>query len=73
VARLMRENELPARRKKAFRLRTTLPGQGAVPNLIKELEPNAPDQIWASDITVQSPQNKRASLPFQRWTLCVFP
>jgi len=51
VARLMRENELAARRKKAFRPRTTLPGQGAAPNLIKELEPNAPDQVWASDIT----------------------
>src|ERR1700751_5787933 len=31
VARLMRENELAARRKKAFRPRTTLPGQGAAP------------------------------------------
>jgi putative transposase len=51
VARLMRENDLAARRKKAFRPRTTLPGQGAAPNLIKELEPSAPDQIWASDIT----------------------
>src|ERR1700746_3371025 len=51
VARLMRENELAARRKKAFRPRTTLPGQGAAPNLIKELEPSAPDQVWASDIT----------------------
>jgi transposase InsO family protein len=51
VARLMRENELAARRKKAFRPRTTLPGEGAAPNLIKELEPSAPDQVWASDIT----------------------
>ena len=51
VARLMRENDLAARRKKAFRPRTTLPGQGAAPNLIKELEPSAPDQLWASDIT----------------------
>jgi transposase InsO family protein len=51
VARLMRENELAARGKKAFRPRTTLPGQGATPNLIKELQPSAPDQIWASDIT----------------------
>src|ERR1700751_1743781 len=41
VARLMRENELAARGKKAFRPRTTLPGPGAAPNLIKELEPNA--------------------------------
>lgn len=51
VARLMRENELAARAKKAFRPRTTLPGQEAAPNLIKELEPNAPDQVWVSDIT----------------------
>jgi putative transposase len=51
VARLMRENELAARRKKAFRPRTTVPGEGAAPNLIKELEPSAPDQVWASDIT----------------------
>jgi transposase InsO family protein len=54
VARLMRENELAARRKKAFRPRTTLPGQGAAPNLIKELQPSAPDQVWASDITYVS-------------------
>jgi len=51
VARLMRENELAARRKKAFRPRTTVPGEGAAPNLIKELEPSAPDQVWVSDIT----------------------
>jgi putative transposase len=51
VARLMRENKLAARRKKAFRPRTTLAGEGAAPNLIKELEPSAPDQVWASDIT----------------------
>jgi len=51
VARRMRENELAARGKKAFRPRTTLPGQGAALNLIKELEPSAPDQVWASDIT----------------------
>jgi putative transposase len=51
VARLMRKNGLAARSKKGFRPRTTTPGQGAAPNLIKELEPSAPDQIWASDIT----------------------
>ena len=51
VARLMRKNQLAARGKKAFRPRTTTPGQGAAPNLIKELEPSAPDQVWASDIT----------------------
>jgi transposase InsO family protein len=54
VARLMRENELAARGKKAFRPRTTTPGQGAAPNLIKELEPSAPNQVWASDITYVS-------------------
>jgi transposase InsO family protein len=37
-----------------FRPRTTLPGPGAAPNLIKELEPNAPDQVWASDVTYVS-------------------
>jgi putative transposase len=51
VARLMRENELAARRKKAFRPRTTVPGSGVAPNLIKDLEPSGVDQIWASDIT----------------------
>ena len=51
VARLMRENDLAARRKKAFRPRTTLPGEGAVPNLIKGLEPSVPNQVWVSDIT----------------------
>ena len=51
VARLMRENELAARAKKAFRPRTTTPGQAAAPNLIKELQPSAPDQVWVSDIT----------------------
>jgi len=51
VARLMRENKLAARGKKAFRPRTTTPGEGAAPNLIKELDPSAPDQVWASDIT----------------------
>jgi putative transposase len=51
VARLMRENELAARRKKAFRPRTTVPGKGTVPNLIKDLEPSGVDQIWVSDIT----------------------
>jgi putative transposase len=51
VARLMRENELAARRKKAFRPRTTVSGKGTAPNLIKELEPSGVDQIWVSDIT----------------------
>ena len=47
----MRENELAARAKKAFRPRTTLPGSGAAPNLIKGLEPSAVNQVWVSDIT----------------------
>ena len=51
IARLMRENELAARRKKAFRPRTTVPGSGAAPNLIKGLEPRGVDQIWVSDLT----------------------
>ena len=51
IARLMRENDLAARAKKAFRPRTTTPGQPAAPNLIKELQSSAPDQVWASDIT----------------------
>jgi putative transposase len=51
IAHLMRENSLAARAKRAFRPRTTTPGQGAAPHLIKELEPSAPDQIWVSDIT----------------------
>ena len=51
IARLMRENELAARRKKAFRPRTTVPRSGAAPNLIKGLEPRGVDQIWVSDLT----------------------
>src|SRR6266481_219689 len=51
VARLIRENELAARLRKAFRLRTTVPGSGVAPNLIKDLEPSGVNQIWASDIT----------------------
>jgi putative transposase len=47
----MRENELAARRKQAFRPRTTVPGKGTAPNLIKDLEPSGVDQIWVSDIT----------------------
>jgi transposase InsO family protein len=50
----MRENELAARRKKAFRPRTTIAGARVAPNLIKDLEPSAPDQIWVSDITYVS-------------------
>ena len=51
VARLKRENKLAARRKRAFRPRTTPAGPSAALNLIKELAPSGPDQIWVSDIT----------------------
>ena len=54
VPRLMNENKLAARRKKAFRPRTTIAGERVAPNLIKGLEPSAPDQIWVSDITYVS-------------------
>jgi transposase InsO family protein len=47
----MRENELAARRKQSFRPRTTVAGNGAVPNLIKDLEARGVDQVWVSDIT----------------------
>src|SRR5215831_5739602 len=51
VARLMRENGLSARVKKAFRPRTTTPGQEAARNLIKQITASGPDQVWVSDIT----------------------
>ena len=50
VARLMHENELAARRKR----HSTIAGERAAPNLIKDLKPSAPDQIWVSDITYVS-------------------
>jgi transposase InsO family protein len=51
VARLMREQALAARRKRAFRPRTTVAGERVAPNQIKDLEPSGPDHIWVSDIT----------------------
>jgi len=51
IARLMRQNKLVARAKKAFRPRTTVAGRSAAPNLIKGLEPTGVNQIWVSDIT----------------------
>jgi putative transposase len=51
VARLMRQKGLVGRRKKAFRPRTTIAGDRVAPNLIKDLAPSAPDQVWVSDIT----------------------
>ena len=40
-----------ARTKLAARPRTTIAGEKVAPNLIKDLEPSAPNQIWVSDIT----------------------
>jgi len=51
VARLMRERTLVARKKRAFRPKTTRSVAEAVPNQIANLEVLAPDQIWVSDIT----------------------
>lgn len=51
VARLMRERKLAARKKRAFRPKTTRSVEVAVPNQIVDLEALAPDQIWVSDIT----------------------
>jgi putative transposase len=51
VARLMRERTLVARKKRAFRPKTTRSVKVAVPNQIADLEALAPDQIWVSDIT----------------------
>jgi putative transposase len=51
IARLMRQNKLVARAKKASRPRITVAGSSAAPNLIKGLEPTGVNQIWVSDIT----------------------
>jgi putative transposase len=51
VARLMRERRLAARKKRAFRPKTTRSVEVAVPNHIADVEALAPDQIWVSDIT----------------------
>ena len=51
VARLMRQRGLVARKKRAFRPKTTIAGRGAEPNRIAGLSPGRPDQIWVSDIT----------------------
>src|ERR1700745_2848144 len=50
VARLMRERKLAARKKRAFRPKTTRSVKVAVPNHIADLEALRPDQIWVSDI-----------------------
>ena len=51
VARLMRQQQLVARRKRAFRPKTTMASGSAEPNRIVGQEPTGPDQIWVSDIT----------------------
>ena len=52
VARLMRRHGLKARRKRAFRPKTTQPGNAPCPNLLKKMgSASKPDQIWVSDIT----------------------
>jgi putative transposase len=51
VARLMRQQQLLARPKRAFRPKTTVASGSAAPNRIAALEPDGPDQIWVSDIT----------------------
>jgi putative transposase len=51
VARLMRQQQLVARKKRAFRPKTTVPADRAEPNRIANLVPEGPDQIWVSDIT----------------------
>ncbi len=51
VARLMRQQKLVARQKRAFRPKTTVAGKVAFPNRIAEIEAKRPDQIWVSDIT----------------------
>src|SRR5260221_1321645 len=47
----MRANQLVARKKRAFRPRTTVAGKAVVPNQIAHRQPERPDQIWVSDIT----------------------
>jgi putative transposase len=51
VARLMRQRQLLARKKRAFRPKTTVAAGRAEPNRIAHLVPERPDQIWVSDIT----------------------
>jgi putative transposase len=51
VARLMRQEKLVARPKRAFRPKTTVAFGQAEPNRIASLEAEGPDQIWVSDIT----------------------
>lgn len=52
VLKIMRENELLCKRKRSYR-RTTNSKHPypRYPNLIKEIVPNTPNQIWVADIT----------------------
>jgi transposase InsO family protein len=47
----MRERGLVARKKRAFRPKTTVAVREAEPNRIAGLSPERPDQIWVSHIT----------------------
>jgi putative transposase len=47
----MRQQQLVARKKRAFRPKTTVAVGRAEPNRIAKLVPERPDQIWVSDIT----------------------
>lgn len=53
IQRLMRDNRLSCRKKRAYVPRTTDSNHDnpVYPNLIKELEITHPDQLWVSDIT----------------------
>jgi putative transposase len=47
----MRRQQLVARKKRAFRPKTTVAADRVEPNRIANLVPERPDQIWVSDIT----------------------
>src|SRR5437016_1897056 len=47
----MRQQQLVARKKRAFRPKTTVATSRAETNRIANLVPEGPDQIWVSDIT----------------------
>ena len=51
MAALIRQQQLVARKKGAFRPKTTVAAARAEPNRIANLVPERPDQIWVSDIT----------------------
>jgi transposase InsO family protein len=47
----MRQQQLVARPKRAFRPKTTVVSGSAAPNRIAAIQPAGADQIWVSDIT----------------------